>query len=99
MSCKPKKEDPDSHEIYCLENYKYRHPNLKIKKISSLQIKEHYSKELRANFCQFLKIWLQEADSDEKLEISTSANYLEDQWTKFNDDPVIVRGSVKRIDP
>ncbi|CAI2199903.1 13380_t:CDS:1, partial [Funneliformis geosporum] len=34
---------------------------------------EHYSKELRANFCQFLKTWLQEADSDEKLEISTSA--------------------------
>ncbi|CAI2164436.1 436_t:CDS:2 [Funneliformis geosporum] len=33
---------------------------------------EYYSKELRANFCQFLKIWLQETDSDEKLEISTS---------------------------
>ncbi|CAI2184737.1 14895_t:CDS:1, partial [Funneliformis geosporum] len=32
---------------------------------------EHYSKELRVNFCQFLKTWLQEADSDEKLEIST----------------------------
>ncbi|CAI2202142.1 19744_t:CDS:2, partial [Funneliformis geosporum] len=66
-------EDPDSYEIYCLKNYKYRHPNRKIKKISSLQIMEYYSKELRANFCQFLKTWLQEANSDEKLEISTSA--------------------------
>ncbi|CAI2192398.1 16657_t:CDS:1, partial [Funneliformis geosporum] len=34
---------------------------------------KHYSKELKANFCQFLKTWLQEADNDKKLEISTSA--------------------------
>ncbi|CAI2183799.1 14714_t:CDS:2, partial [Funneliformis geosporum] len=30
---------------------------------------EHYSKELRANFCQFLKTWLQEADRESSNEL------------------------------